>query len=498
MAGKLRFLSTVVVLLGAGIVGAVPASAVPVDRNSSVVSSAASPLVSGPVVGGLGGTVLPGTTTFDLGRVGYTQSEYFVSGLADAYQPVAPLGADGHWQVKVAAKAPYTTRLVVYRPADPVRFNGTVVVEWLNVTGSADAAAEWMASHTEMIRRGYAWVGVSAQSAGVLSNKLLDPVRYLPLVHPGDSFSYDIYSQAGRAVRASAAKVLGGLRPARVLAEGESQSAFRLTTYINAVHSLARVYDGYFVHSRGGGSAPLSQAPQADTKTPAVVHFRDDLDVPVLAVQTETDLVSLGYAADRQADSRRFRLWEVAGTAHADHYTVDIGFEDDGSGAADVQEFEAMRNPPTTAARGVVTCDKPVNTGQQNYVLNAAQRALNSWVATGQAPPPAPRLELDSSTSPPSFLLDGNSNARGGIRTPSVDVPVATLSGLGQSSGGLCFLFGTTVPFNAEKIASLYPSHAQFVAQWSSSAAAAARAGFLLDEDVRKLVAAADASSVGN
>ena len=63
--------------------------------------------------------------------------------------------------------AQYTTRAVVMRPIDPHRFNGTVVVEWLNVSGGADAGPDWILAHNELIREGFAWVGVSAQKVGV-------------------------------------------------------------------------------------------------------------------------------------------------------------------------------------------------------------------------------------------------------------------------------------------------------------------------------------------
>ena len=75
-------------------------------------------------------------------------------------------------------------------------------------------------------------------------------MRYASLNHPGDSYSYDMFSQAGQAIRDHAGLVLGGLRPDRVIAAGESQSAGRLVTYIDAVHPLAGVYDGFLVHSR--------------------------------------------------------------------------------------------------------------------------------------------------------------------------------------------------------------------------------------------------------
>jgi hypothetical protein len=451
--------------------------------------AAASPTVTGPVTGGNGTVVLQGTA-FGLSAVGYTQSEFFLSGNAMSYVPKAPLDTDGRWQVTPASTAPYTTRIVVNRPSDPARFNGTVVVEWLNVSGGVDAAPEWIYTHNELIREGYAWVGVSAQATGVTATQTADPVRYAALSHPGDSYSYDIFSQAGQALRDSAATILDGLRPRTVLANGESQSAFRLTTYVNAIQPLVSVYDGFLLHSRRDIGAPLSQAPQEDVPTPQVVRIRPDLDAPVLAVQTETDVIGLGSLAARQDDSSRLRLWEVAGTSHADAY-IGIGMGDDGSGTAGLQGLNAMLSPPTRPG-----CASPINAGQAHYVLDAAEFALNRWVTTGIPPARAPRLQVDTSGSVPAFVLDAHGNVKGGIRTPAVDVPVATLSGLGQSGASFCFLFGTTVPFAAEKLAALYPTHATFVAKWSASTAKEVAAGFIRPADAAELVRAATQSGV--
>ncbi|MDW4911103.1 alpha/beta hydrolase domain-containing protein [Streptomyces sp. ADMS] len=453
-------------------------------------AAAAPPTVTGPVTGGNGSPVFYGTT-FDLSTVGYRQSEYFLTGTAASYAPTAPLTPDGRWQVTPASTAPYTTRIVVNRPADPARFNGTVVVEWLNVSSGVDASPEWVYTHNELIREGFAWVGVSAQSVGANATRAADPVRYAALSHPGDSYSYDIYSQAGQAVRDSAATVLDGLRPRTVLANGESQSAFRLTTYINAIHPLASVYDGFLVHSRRDIGAPLSQAPQGDIPTPAVVRLRTDLDAPVLVVQAENDLLALGSLAARQDDTPRLRLWEVAGTAHADAYLA-IGPRDDGSGAAGLENLNALLTPPTRPG-----CASPINTGQAHYVLDTAQYALNRWATTGVPPARAPRLQVDTSGSVPAFVLDAHGNVSGGVRTPAVDVPLATLSGLGQSGQSFCFLFGTTVPFSTEKLTALYPTHAAFVAKWAASTAKGVASGFIRPADAAELVRTATSSGVG-
>src|SRR6202012_3248334 len=75
--------------------------------------------------------------------------------------------ADGKGDATPAETAPYATRIVVIRPADPKAFSGTVAVEWLNVTGGLDAGPDWTYSHRQMLRSGMAYVGVSAQKVGV-------------------------------------------------------------------------------------------------------------------------------------------------------------------------------------------------------------------------------------------------------------------------------------------------------------------------------------------
>ena len=106
-------------------------------------------------------------TSFNLSRVGYERSEFFLSGTAHSYVPMGPLNPDGKWKVTTGATAPYKTRIAVYRPTDPSKFNGTLVVEWLNVSGGTDDGPEWTLAHNELVREGFAWVGVSAQQVGV-------------------------------------------------------------------------------------------------------------------------------------------------------------------------------------------------------------------------------------------------------------------------------------------------------------------------------------------
>ena len=145
-----------------------------------------------------------------------------------------------------------------------------------------------------MIRSGDAYVGVSAQAVGVNAAKTVDPARYGSLSHPGDTFSYDIYSQAGMAVREHVSTVLPGVKPRLFIVDGLSESADYVTTYVDAIAPLVNVFDGYLLHSRIAASASLSQPPEPDIEAPPILFVRDDVAVPVLTLESETDVLALG------------------------------------------------------------------------------------------------------------------------------------------------------------------------------------------------------------
>ena len=293
---------------------------------------------------------------FDLGQVGYTLEEFFLESTATRYEPAGPAGADGYWQVTPAGQAPFATRLVVCRPSDPGVFTGTVILEWLNVSAGFDAPAHWMLTHRQVVRAGWAWVGVSAQRAGIEGGSIFetageepdpgsrramvlpalkqsDPGRYGALHHPGDAFSFDIFSQAARAVRGGG--VLGPLPVGCLLAAGQSQSAIHLVSYVNAVApgvAPEAACDGYLIGSRTGFAAPLTGWDgRIRAEGPDGARVRTDGRAPVLTVQTESDVTGvLAGVTARQPDSGRFRWWEIAGAAHADTYLLGAAFSDSG------------------------------------------------------------------------------------------------------------------------------------------------------------------------
>ena len=430
--------------------------------------------------------------TTDLDAAGYSEHEYVAAGTASSYTS-SERTTDGRWTFTPEGEAPYRTRVLVRMPADPADFSGTVVLEWLNVSGGADANPEWAGIHEEVIRQGHAWVGVSAQMIGVMGGPVLvrtnspgsenaglglraiDPERYGTLDHPGDGFAFDIYTQVARAIRSGAG--IDGLTPDALVAAGESQSAFALVTYYNGVQPLTQAFDGFFVHSRGGVAMALVGPGESADLAGAIggggpSTFRDDQPAPLLDLQTEGDVTGiLGSYVARQPDHDRFRLWEVAGTAHFDQHLLGASAE-------------------------YIDCGYPINNGPLDVVAKAGFRSLVTWIETGTPPVEAPRIELTADASP-AIVRNADGIAVGGIRTPPVDVPVATLSGEpGPDAALACILFGTTTAFTPERIAELYPSRAAYEQQYAASADTVIDQGFVLPVDRDRLLAYADPAAV--
>ncbi len=452
-------------------------------------------VLAGPLTGGKGIALVSASSGPSLKAAGYTESEYTAAGTATSYQAPGGLPPDGRYQLQPLATASYETRIVVRRPADPAKFSGNVVVEWLNVSGGADTPADYTYLAPQLLRNGDAWVGVSAQRIGVeggpvavsvpgLSGstspglKGTDPARYGSLHHPGDAYSYDIYTQVARALRhPGSVDPLHGLDIRRVLAVGESQSAFTLTTYVDGVEPLTHEFDGFLIHSRGGSPAPLGQ-PGAGidiggslSGKPTII--RTDQSVPVIMVETETDVLGiLNYYPARQTDNAHLRLWEVAGAAHADKEQVG-------------------------AAEASFGCAEPINRGQQGFVLRSAISHLETWADGGAAPPTAAGFSVTTSTGKPSYVLDPVGNVEGGVRTPAVDAPVDVLSGLpAPNSSVICILSGTTTPIPPATLAQRYPTKAAYVAEYTKATDAAIKAGFVLSADRAALLAQAQPARI--
>jgi len=479
-AGTCAALLALVMAMAAGVTGGVIGST-PAGAASAKATYDAAAALTGPIT--TGHIIEPETgLPSQLSQYGYEEQEYFASGTASAFTAKSE-PSDGQWSVTPTTPASYRTRIIVRRPKDAAKFNGTVVVEWMNVS-AGESAPDWDYLNPELMREGYAWVGVSAQALGVDGGSAIlgsvkgapsgglvqnEPARYGTLHHPGDQYALDMYAQIGNALRVQHNVALGDLHPTHYVAVGASQSAYYLTTYADAIQPLTHTFDGIFIHSRGGSGAALNGSSiTSSTPGPKDLRIRTDLGVPLFMFETQTDLIQLGYAPAQQPNTTRIRTWEVAGTSHADAYEVG-------------------------AAISVLGCTSPVNTGPQHTVVQAAFAAFNKWVDQGTPPPSPPRFTLASS-DPPSLALDSHGNVIGGVRTPAVDVPVATLTGSpAPGANAICSLFGQTIPFSPAMLTSLYQTKSNYLTAYTASLNKAIKAGYVLAADRSALLAQAEA-----
>ena len=414
--------------------------------------------VTGPVTGGIHGHPL-WDSWYDLGALGYVEEEYFISGQAR----VQPGGAE----------AAYTTRIIVTRPRDAAGFSGTVMLDWVNVTAQFENPVDTLEAHDFLLREGWAYVFVSAQSAGVccapeLTPKMWDPVRYMRLNHPGDDWSFDLFAQVARAVRAPVGTdPMGGLKVERVLAAGQSQSADRLYSYVNLGYARSGVIDGFLIH--GGGEKHFDQTPAAP-----VIHLLSDREA----------------AAAAPASYGNYSLWEIAGSSHTDLY---VGWHQVGGQSqralADAPQQPASADPGLHVVAAnygeqlhplLGVCIVAGSAFPTRYAVKAALSQLDHWARTGERPPDGPRFEFDASGA---LVPDEHGNTRGGIRYPVVDVPVA------RYASTVCPLGGITIPFTDAQIAALYPTHADYFCKMKAAAARTVAAGFLLPADADELMA---------
>ncbi|MEX2394940.1 MAG: alpha/beta hydrolase domain-containing protein [Actinomycetota bacterium] len=427
-------------------------------------AAGAVPTVRGPIEGGIWGHALF-DSPWDLREVGYVEAEYFVTGTARAH------GAK--------TTAPYTTRIIVARPKDAKRFNGTVLLDWTNVTAQFENAVDSLEAREVLLRVGFAWVHVSAQSAGVCCSPLTpmvwDPVRYADLNHPGDDYAYDIFTQIGRSIRKrKGPDPMGGLKVRTVLAAGQSQSASRLSTYVREVAGIGDVVDGILIH--GGGSKRFAKPPSVP-----VLHLLSDLEADPEKPNTSTN----------------YRLWEVAGTAHSDFW---IGYAQVfGQGPrtvlhADKRPYADARQLDLIAGNYggelhpmQATCIVAGGQFPMRYAVGAGLLHLERWARGGAAPRNGPRFTFDDSGM---LARDANRNALGGIRLPPIVHPVATY----ESTA--CGLGGITRVFTPPELGALYDSHADYFAKMRAATKRSVAEGYMLPADATDMLQRACSAKV--
>ena len=246
-----------------------------------------------------------------------------------------------------------------------------------------------------------------------------------------------------------------------VLAVGESQSAFALTTYVNARaragRPLRRVPDPQPPRLGDAARRAGCGIDLADRIGAGPTPVRDDADVPVIIVQTEGDLFGrLAYLPARQPDSALLRLWEVAGAAHADRFQIG--------------EFESF-----------LGCPDPVNRGPAG-LRRARGAALAGVVGAGRACGAVRAPAVGGRRRLRARRRRQRASAASGRRWSTRRSRCCPASPRPDASP-ICALFGRTLPLPASVLAERWPSRAAYLAAYSAATDAAIAAGFVLAED---------------
>jgi len=406
---------------------------------------------------------------YDLSELGYSDDEYFINGTA--------LSSTGQ------PEAEYTTRFILRRPLDPNDFNGTLILDWVNVTAQFENPVDSLHSHDFLVEEGYAFAHVSVQAVGLCCNPLTpktwDPQRYDAINHPGDDYAYNMLAQIAENIRNPALNPddddpMAGLDVERVIVTGQSQSANNLVIYVSEGFADNRILDGILIHS----------------STTAHIF---DFNPPVPVFQLLSDFEA---RAPEHTATTNYRLWEIAGSAHQD---LNVGLHQ-----VNGQGPRAGASAPRMAASADDDLhDRTYNYGEQQdpflttcvlagaafpmrYSTNAAFQHLNQWLIDGTLPPTAPRYEF---TAAGQLARDGDQNALGGIRLPPIVHPVARY----RSTD--CALGGITIPFTEAEIAARYTDHGNYFCLMQAATDQAVADGYLLGRDAAGLMARVEAAS---
>ncbi|HVH25735.1 MAG TPA: alpha/beta hydrolase domain-containing protein [Vicinamibacterales bacterium] len=435
----------------------------------------------------------------DLPARGYVEEEFFVSGAANVYD----WNADGSLTVKMP-NAPYTTRILVRRPADPARFSGTAIVEMGNNARRYDWGFTWSLSYDHFLEKGDAWVLLTYVPAAVDALKQFNATRYAPLSFanpaPGvacapdrpassseEGLRWDMISQVGALLKSGGAP-LAGFRVERLYATSHGGE---LPTYVTAVHPHARlangrpVYDGFVIH-RYAGLARINQCAAAPAATDARQITRN-AGVPVIRIVAQTDV--LGTYQRRRADSDErgdaYRLYEVAGAPHADaaFYRHIPSLKE--QTALGTQPFLAFWPFGEQCTPEIPLMEFPV----MRYTVDAAFANLDRWVRDGIPAPKAARIEVKNGGTPQAALAtDQFGNAIGGVRSPYLDVPTATYFASTQGPG-TCGNLGHKDEFSWQRLETVYGSSAKYTAKFNEAIDRLMKERWLTESDAKKVKA---------
>ncbi|WP_460136861.1 alpha/beta hydrolase domain-containing protein [Pseudomonas sp. S1_E04] len=439
-----------------------------------------------------------GTEYIDLERYGYIEQEFYLQGIA------AAITAEG----KTLFDAPYTTRMLIRRPADPAHFNGTVVIEPFSWFG--ERAAGWILTRDYLLRHGYAYVGYTlninqpaldpkfisetpaaeaeqiAQYGRIVNFEFMrrfDYARYAPLgtyydpqrfirgqaPDPFAPQSQSIGAQLALLLKSNAPQgPLAGLDVQRVYVDSWAVTAQVWMDYLDqGRHQQWRMPDGRaLIDAYMTGRMAYGEVGGDVVRVPR----RMPEDVPFVTVFSQSELmhdVIEGIPLPADTDSPRLRYYEVTGMPHL--RLADLGTEHTEHVAADIGKGD---DPQCRTLY-----DEPVE-----LVVSALLDGMDKWVRQGKPMPKAPRVVRNGNTA---VRDPATGNLQGGVRPPWVQVPSATYLTDQETDCGL--IYDTKVPYSRDALRQRYGSFEHYQQAFEDAKNQSVKQGYLLPEDAAGL-----------
>lgn len=449
-------------------------------------------------------------------KIGYLEDEYFMSGTANVYGE----NTEGKLVVEIP-DAPYTTRLLVRRPADVKKFSGNVVIEILNATAMLDIDRQWVNSWKFFTRNGDIYIGISSKGHVVDALKSFDPERYAPINWDNPDPSREIPESMKNNPLMFLKQYESGLfwdmiiDLARLLRTGDAlnpiaeygKSYLFLTGWSQSGGYIARIlhtfayrpeiekdgplFDGYLSAGMGNSDAPLNAYSGQMRLRSLPIPNASMLGgkEPVIAINTESENKFAYWHGDFDEPGYKFRTWQIPVSSHDTDYNLQEYYEG-------YQREDLNKIGRTNMWEGCV--GEPMDCPYEP-IFNAAYFHLYNWARYGIPAPHAPKIEtriVIGKESPGGFfgncvenVTDAFGNCMGGIRHPVADCPTGTYySSSPKADGTRQEMFGHVIPFSPEKLKAIYGDLDHYRKLVEESTDRAIAGGFILKEDREELI----------
>ncbi|MBY0510407.1 MAG: hypothetical protein K2P94_09655 [Rhodospirillaceae bacterium] len=408
--------------------------------------------------------------TIPLAKHGYVEEEYFISGRGNVYA----IGGKRVWR----ADLPYTTRILVRRPAAPKTFSGTVHME--AARDGSESTATLMDIWPLAVRDGDVFVTWTMSKDNVPALlKEFDAARYAALDIPANGLRWDIMAQTAWLLRSpegplgklgfidAAAKRSGGLR---LYSTGAAQAAEMQALFVN---------EGFHMRARTPSDEPV-----IDAYVPVmnIQRIPPQDDAFIMRIMTETEFDNPGTYDQPGAWVTRpafrgaavnLREYHIAGVSHADWHNQ--------------PQFSPVFHQLGMSAAVAPKCTQPIaRTSGKSRVTRALYEALNDWVRHGRTPPNNRLFLLDPDHRP---VRDPNSgNVVGSLRPYWINIPTARFAIDNRAAddspaSAACRLYGYQEPFSKARLGELYKDRAEYLERVAQHLGRMVQQRYLLPED---------------